>query len=232
MQKVKLHNKKNVWIIDVLRTITFTKVLMSNLSILVRTDQFNIFRKICKPSPKIKILDVGVTSDETLKDSNIFERLYKYPHNLVAATIEDLAKFKKLYPHIKSVKIYPNKKLPFKDNTFDVVTAWATLEHVGGYEKQAKFINELSRVGKKVFITTPYRGCIYEPHTEVLLLHWLPLLSFRKILRLFGKNFWANEDHLNPLFVNDVKRMSLNKRFKIKIYKTFGLIPSHLIIHN
>lgn len=232
MQLNKTSSKKNVWTSDALDTITYVKLLLSNLSIKVRTDQFQVFKKVHRPNSLTKVLDVGVTSYETLKDSNIFERLYEHPKKLVAATVEDVKKFKKLYPHIKTVKIYPNKRLPFKDKSFDVVTAWATLEHVGDYKKQESFINELHRVGKKVFLTTPYRGCIYEPHTGIFLLHWLPLNVFRKISTLVGKRFWSDVNHLNPLFVSDLYKMNLKFKVKVNIYKMFKLVPSHLVIHN
>lgn len=223
--------RKNVWVGEALETVTSTKHLLSNLSVKVRTDQFEYFRTVTRPNSKTKILDVGVTSDETLKDSNIFERLYPYPEKLTAATVEDPNKFRKLYPKIKTVKVFPGKKLPFKDKSFDVVTAWATIEHVGGYKDQEMFINELSRVGKKIFLTTPYRGCIYEPHTGLFFLHWLPIRFFRKLLKLLGKNFWSSQQHLNPLYISDISEMKI-KKIKKNIYKMFGLLPSHIIIHN
>jgi len=87
---------KNPWLNEVKKTITPVKHLLSSLSVRVRTDQFSIFMDIIKPTPKTKILDVGVTSDETLKDSNMFEKLYPYPNRLILATIENDQKLKKV----------------------------------------------------------------------------------------------------------------------------------------
>lgn len=221
------------WDEEAKHTITKTKSSMADMSIKVRSDQFKIFKKLSKFKKTDKILDVGVTSDETLKDSNIFERLYPYQNKLVAATIENAVKFKKLYPGIsKVVKITPHKKLPFKDKEFDIVVSWATIEHVGGYGDQQFFLNELGRVGKMVFLTTPYRGCVYEPHTGLPLVQWLPLSLFRSICKLTGRNFWATEKHLNPLYVKNVKTMKLDRIFKVQIYKMFKFLPSHLLIYS
>jgi hypothetical protein len=212
------------------KTITPTKHLLAKLSIKVRTDQYKDFESITKPTVRTKILDLGVTSDETLKDSNIFERLYRWPSRLTVATIEDAKKPNKLYPKVKIVKIISGKKLPFNNNAFDVVVSWATLEHVGGYKSQQDFINELLRIGKKVFITTPYRGALYEPHTGFFLLHWLPLKLFRQICKHTNNKFWSTEKNLNPLWISDLKKMKFRRNLNIKVYKTFNLLPSHIII--
>lgn len=227
-----LKQKIDSWESDSLKTVTTTKHLLSNLSVVVRTDQYKLFEKLFKPKPDLKVLDVGVTSDETLKDSNIFERLYPYTKSLTVATIEDPRKFKKLYPKIKTVKVFPKKRLPFRDKSFDVVTAWATLEHVGDYKDQELFLNELLRVGRKVFVTTPYRGCFYEPHSGFLFVHWFSLRLYRFLCKLTNKTFWSLVQNLNPLFVKDINNMKLRKKVRVEIYKMLKFIPSHLVIYS
>ena len=183
-----------------------------------------------KPKTNDLILDVGASSLEGYQDSNMFEKLYSYPQNLTAATIEDNKVLKKLYPKIHTVQIKPGKKLPFKKNQFDIVTSWATIEHVGDEESQRFFLSELSRVGKKVFLTTPYKYCIYEPHSGIFFLHWLPDKWFRYILSFLGKSFWVREDNLHPVGLTDVHKIFPDIDFQVKVYRTFGLLPSHLII--
>lgn len=221
----------NPWLTSVKSTTTGTKEFLSHLSVKVRTDQYEILTKLLHPKTNDQILDVGVSSLEVYPDSNMLEKLYPHQHNLTAATIEDAKKLQKLYPKLKAVKIVPGEKLPFKKHQFDVVTSWATLEHVGGKEAQRFFLSELSRVGKKVFLTTPYKFCFYEPHSGVFFLHWLPDKWFRKILKFQGKNFWADERNLCPLSLKGVREIFPDKGFNVIIYKTFGLIPSHLIIY-
>ena len=162
----------------------------------------------------------------------MFDKVYPFPNRLTLATIENAEKLRKQYIHSNVVKIVPDCKLPFKDKEFDIVVSWATLEHVCGYKKQARFINELLRVGKKIFITTPYRGCVYEPHSGIFILHWLPINWFRKICKILCKEFWMTEENLNPLYVHDLLQMKLNKSISVLMYKMFRLIPSHLIITN
>ena len=67
------------------------------------------------------------------------------------ATTEYLGK----NPKIKSIKVYDGYKLPYKANSFDVVTCVDVLEHVEDYDR---FIDELLRVSKKyVVFGTPNR---------------------------------------------------------------------------
>lgn len=224
--------KDKYWLKESKKTITKLKLVLGELASNVRSDQFKIFSKNINITPALKVLDVGVSSEEDIKGTNLFDKYYPYPQKVTLATIEDSRKLKKIYPLSKIVKVVPKKKLPFKDGEFDVVVSWAVLEHVGGYEDQEFFLNELLRVGKKIFVTTPYRGCVYEPHTGFFLLHWLPLEIFRRICHVYNNKFWATEENLNPLYVRDILQMKLNKGISIQIYKMLKILPSHLILSN
>lgn len=218
------------WTKTAFDTLTPSKKALANSSVKVRTDQYNLFKKLFKPTNKTKILDVGVSSEEWLPDTNLFEKLYPHKRKLTLATIENAPKLKKIYKESKIVKITPHKRLPFKDKQFDIAVSWATLEHVGSYEEQKEFLAEIARVSNKFFLTTPYRGCIYEPHSGLFLIHWLPLSIFRKVCKLFNKPFWAEEANLNPLYIRDIKKM--NNKLNIKVYKMFKFLPSHLMIYS
>lgn len=224
-------NKSKIWEVDSKNTITWSKKLLGGLAENVRNEQYNIFFKIIKPKIDDKVLDVGVSSEEDIRGTNLFEKKYPYSKNVTAATIENKVRLQKIYPQIRVVKIKPNKKLIFKDNAYDVVVSWATLEHVGDLKDQEYFINELLRVGKKVFITTPYRGCIYEPHSGLFFVHWLPLKIFRLFCKHINKKFWSIEQNLNPLYISNIKKMKLIKKPKFVLYKMFGIIPSHILIN-
>jgi hypothetical protein len=223
--------QSNPWLNEAQNSLSPIKYLLANLSIKVRTSQYHYFVNLFKPEPKTKILDVGVTSTESLKDSNLFEKIYPYPQQITAATIENPHHLKALYSQITVVKIKPGEPLPFKDKQFDIVTSWATLEHVGDYREQEYFINELLRVGRKIFLTTPDRGCFYEPHTQFFFLHWLPLSMFRKICQLTGKNFLASVKYLNPLYFRDIQNMKLSKSITIKSSPILKYFPAHLLLY-
>lgn len=209
----------------------FVKRVLSIFSLRVRQSQFEVFLKLLRPRRSDRLVDIGVSSAEVLPDINFFEKNYPYPECLTAVSIDKPLDFKKKYPKIKFVQIKPGEKLPFVDKSFDIVASWATLEHVGGWKQQTFFLEELFRIGRKVFITTPYRGCLYEPHTGLFFVHWLPEAWFRKICGILGKKFWSSGENLRCLWKTELERMlPERKRTKVVIYKMFGIIPSHLIV--
>jgi ubiquinone/menaquinone biosynthesis C-methylase UbiE len=173
---------------------------------------------------------LGLSPREDLIDTNFFEKFYPYPNQITGASVEDCRNLKLRYPGIKLITVKPDQKLPFANSQFDLAVSWATLEHVGSYQQQQDFLNELLRVGKRIFVTTPYRSCFYEPHTGTFFLHWLPLSWFRKWLKRHKKLFWSEEKNWNPLNIQDIKNMKLNRAVQVQIYHTLGFIPSHLLI--
>jgi SAM-dependent methyltransferase len=77
--------------------------------------------------------------------------------------------------------------LPFDDGAFDVVFSNAVVEHVGGRERQRRFVSEALRVGRRVFLTTPNRSFPIEVHTRLPLVHWLPDAIAHRVYRGLGK---------------------------------------------
>ena len=218
------------WSNHPLNRIGLIKTFLSRLSLVVRKHQLQFMLQLLKPTSKSRVLDMGLSPREDLPDTNYFEQHYPYLNRVTAASAEDCHHLHKKYPQIKIIRVLPWAKLPFKNKQFDISTSWATLEHVGNYHQQAFFLNELLRVSKHIFVTTPYRHCIYEPHTGFFFLHWLPLTWFRSICRYTNRRFWSDVTHINPLSIADIHRMQLARPVYIKIYRTLGLLPTHMIL--
>ena len=93
-----------------------------------------------------------------------------------------------------------SRRLPFNDGQFDWVYCNALIEHVGSFERQYELLKELTRVARKgVFVTSGNRWHPLEFNTGLPFLHWLPLATWRHVLKLIGKRRWASESVLNPL---------------------------------
>jgi SAM-dependent methyltransferase len=93
------------------------------------------------------------------------------------------------------------EKLPFPDNSFDVVASYQVLEHV---HDPARVVAEVARVLKRgglFHFSTPNYMAFWEPHYKIF---WLPLMPKwlgRVYLRLRGRQsgFLAHLNYVNPL---------------------------------
>ncbi|MGP1382877.1 MAG: class I SAM-dependent methyltransferase [Thainema sp.] len=171
--------------------------LVSRLVWYARKRMYRTLMRFAKLTAESTVVDVGVTSDRR-KDSNFFEQLYPYSDRVTAVGLEDAYFLEQEYPGLKYVQAN-GLELPFADKTFDLATSFAVIEHVGSRANQAKFVQELCRVSRACFITTPNRWYPVEVHTVLPLVHWLPPTWFRRILRWLGRDFYAQEKNLNLL---------------------------------
>jgi Methyltransferase domain len=76
-------------------------------------------------------------------------------------------------------------RLPFRDKEFDVAFSNSVVEHLGSWEAQIRFANELRRVSVKYFVQTPDKRFPIEPHLITPFVHWLPRSWQLRCLRNF-----------------------------------------------
>lgn len=204
--------------------------LRSRYALRARKRMLDCFIEALGPLPTENVLDLGVTPDETLEESNFFEALYPYPHRIVAASIEDASNIEKVFRGVRFVQIKQGE-LPFSDKQFDLLFCSAVLEHVGTRAEQKAFVNEAIRVSKRFMFTTPNRWFPIDFHTLLPLIHWLPQSIHQRLLRITGHNFLAQTSNLNLLGARDIREIfPTNMRVVIRKIKLFGL-TSNLVIH-
>jgi len=186
--------------------------LADAISIRSRTRKLALFLDEMRPDAATTVLDVGV-DEVSLGEAggqggctthNLLEERYPWPGRLTALGLHDGARFRERYPQIAYVQ-GDACALPFPDESFDVVHSNAVIEHVGGRERQAAFVDEALRVGRRVFLTTPNRWFPVEVHTRLPLVHWLPKPTFRGLLRRMRHEFFADEANLNLMGAADLR---------------------------
>lgn len=152
------------------------------------------------------VLDVGVSTESTkgLPGRNYFLKNFKYDSKYYTGLgIQDFSGMEALYPGKRFVQ-YPGGEFPFEDRQFDWIFSNAVIEHVGDAKAQLVFLNEMLRVAKDVFFTTPNKYFPVEAHTNTIFLSWndtlfywwckknklwipdqnLYLFSFKRLMRL------------------------------------------------
>ena len=196
-----------------------------------RLEISNIINNIIKDLQIHDVLDIGTTSDDKNASSNI-----------VIKNIKNIDKFKCISDQIVNSDFFHkslNKSITeeFSENELydfssDLVVSNATIEHVGNTLNQKKMLENVIKLTKKIFvITTPNKFYPIELHTKIPLIHWFPKSIYRKILKILGLSFYANEENLNLLSVNELKKMLDNYKimYEIKFIKLF-FFKSNIII--
>ena len=180
----------------------------------------------------ISLLDVGTTSSLENHENQILKHFY---NKIQISCLSNLS-LEELKLKYEKLSIYKGdgRAMTFTDNNFDIVTSSVTIEHVGSFKNQIKFISECLRVSNhKTIITTPNRYYPIELHTKIPLLHFLPKKIHRKILNLLGDKFLSLEENLNLLSKKDLLKicqiLSI-KKFKIEKIKLFGFVSNYILI--
>ena len=179
----------------------------SQVSLRSRETKLRLFLELLAPGPETTVVDVGVTDAPFGAGSsdNFFEAMYPWPGRITAVGNTELDRFTAAFPGVQAVRA-DGRELPFADGAFDLGFSNAVVEHVaGGREGQRRFVHELCRVARRVFVTTPNRWFPLEVHTLLPLVHWLPegardrLIPFDDVLDPLGPKAFAS------LFPYDVR---------------------------
>jgi len=128
----------------------------------LRHKRFRLFLKLLKPNNLSRILDVGGT--ESIWLGSGFER------QVTLLNISFKSKNNSLFTYVTGDACNMN----FADLEFDIIFSNSVIEHVGGFEKQLMFANEVRRVGRKYWIQTPYKHFPIEPHFLFPLFQYFP----------------------------------------------------------
>jgi len=152
-----------------------------------------------------KVLSVGVGS------GLVEEYLISQGYDVVGVDVVDSRKSSS-FPFFK----IKSEILPFKDNLFDVVISNHVIEHV---DNQHLHLSEIARVKKsngELYLATPNKWSIIEPHYHIAFLSWLPHFLSSMLLRLLKRN---NYYDVNELTRRQLESM-LRKNFTVFLSKT------------
>src|ERR671931_2048345 len=171
--------------------------LAARVSLWNRRRKMELFLRAVAPEPEPRVLDVGVgdtgfaTEAGVAASHNFFEAMYPWPERITAVSDVPLQHFAHEFPQVETVTA-DGRELPFPDDAFDVAFSNAVVEHVGGREDQRRFVHELCRVARRVFISTPNRWFPVETHTLLPIAHWLPRGARNAVFRTLGQGGWQD----------------------------------------
>ena len=193
-----------------------------------RTRKLDHFYSLCKQGSNV--IDVGVSNNEHNEQINLFLNNFRLPADqytgLGVVNLNDVAM---KHPDKKFVS-YPGGVFPFKDNEFDWVFSNAVVEHVGNRAEQLLFINEMLRVGKNVFFTTPNKYFPVESHTNVVFRHWFDDGFYKWCSS--NKPNWTRENLLllSNSNLSELMKHSDSNRYKIQKNRLAGMVMTFTVV--
>ena len=110
------------------------------------------------------------------------------------------------------------EKLPFKDNSFDIVTSVMVLEHAQNPELIIKEAVRVTRPKGKLYFVAPNYNSFWEGHYGVL---WFPLLS-KTLARIYVKLLGRDVEFLDEINFTTPKKViaMFKKTHKVRIFST------------
>jgi hypothetical protein len=105
-------------------------------------------------------------------------------------------------------------RLPFSDQSFDIVFRNSVIEHVGGAEAQAEFAREVARVGRGYWVQTPNRYFPIETHLLTPMVHLLPQSWRAFVVRRFTVWQWIHRPAIDEKrfyvehFISDIRLLN------------------------
>jgi hypothetical protein len=126
------------------------------------------------------------------------------------------------------------RKLPFKDNSFDLVFSNSLIDHLFTFEQQKLFADECRRVAKCYVVQSPNQRFLIEPHLLTPFIHWLPKRLRTALIRnftLWGLITRPSKDQC-AAFVDEVRMLThremeaLFPEANIWTERVFGLAKS------
>jgi hypothetical protein len=174
------------------------------------------------------VLDVGVDSEaeKSLSAVNYFLNNYRHaPNTYTGLGVKNLDGMEDLFPG-KSFIQYPGGTFPFPDKKFDWVFSNAVIEHTGSDEEQLFFLNEMMRVAKNVFFTTPNKYFPVESHTNIFFMHWNDAI-FNQWFNSWGKQnlyLFSYSRLLKILESSNASFFSIQKNRFLGLTMTFSVV--------
>lgn len=132
------------------------------------------FQQLFDLKPEIRVLDVGGSP-------NIWTLIPIRPH----LTIVNLTPPPEECPSDIQWIIADGRFLPFCDQGFDIVFSNSVIEHLGTFEDQIRFAEEIRRVGRRYYVQTSAKYFPIEPHFLTPMVQFMPKPLQLRIVRNF-----------------------------------------------
>jgi len=202
-----------------------------------RQKKFDLFWALMKPNSGERVLNIGATPPHLglaltgEQTDGCFEQPEQDPRwgslEVVGINLdhENSRQYGAFYQRANRTAVTADAcRLPFRDEAFDIVFSNAVIEHVPG-ALQKRMADEIMRVGRSWFITTPNFWYPIEMHHKLPLFQYLPRSLQRNLQVRF--HTWPESETISLLSARQFKRLFPGSEL-LKVRVTFW--PETLIV--
>lgn len=152
-----------------------------------REKKYQLFTVLMRPTAQTRILNVGA-SGTSVGLADQLECWYPYPQQITGGGLNwaDVEDYQRSFPEVTAIA-FDGCRLPFPDQSFDIVYSNAVIEHLPGQDLVRSFAAEVQRVGKGWFVTTPNFWYPFDPHYHLPFIQLLPQGMQRGLVRGLGR---------------------------------------------
>jgi ubiquinone/menaquinone biosynthesis C-methylase UbiE len=168
----------------------------------LRDQKLDLFFQLTGEHPSGTLLDVGGGPGI----AGEFLRLYASFAETTIVNLEPLQLEQEMQGRIHTL-VANGLDLPFASGAFDWVFSNAVIEHVGGWERQKLFAQEVRRVAANgYFVATPNRYFPLEPHTLLPLYQFFPSGLQRRVVR-FSPGYLKEYEQIDLLSAKQMRML-------------------------
>jgi len=192
----------------------------------------NRVEKHIRPDSLFKILDIGgdIGYWKNIGWQNSQCRIYLL--NLYAADISE--EDSKSFESVQGSGL----NLPYQRGDFDLVFSNSVIEHVGSFENQLQFANEVKRLSDRYIVQTPSFWFPLEPHSLIPFFQFIPHSIRAFLIMWFDINYFPKaSSYQDALQVSRSTLMLTKKEFRnlfpdaeIQVERLLGIPKSYTAI--
>lgn len=150
-----------------------------------RERKARLLRQLIDTDQITSLLDVGGEIDA--RNEQAMDLVPDSAVTVVNIDPQHLDRVRSLRPEV-TTDLQDARKLPYADDAFDLVYSNAVIEHVGDFDDQRRMAEEVRRVGRQWFVTTPNRWFPFEFHTRLPFVSWLPAGALQRVAETYSYN--------------------------------------------
>lgn len=113
-------------------------------------------------------------------------------------------------------EIYDGADIPREPDFYDLLICNSVLEHVPP-DDRVELAKEMMRVAPRLFVQTPAKGFLVDPHFLMPLVHWVPRRFGRRLARISPWRFLSHADRMGTDEYFDHTQL-LGKRELARLY--------------